>query len=179
MEIKKNNTSIFIVPTLKIDKKNLDENGFINGYISDKRQDNYSEAVYLLFKPKSLDKFRWFVDGEYERTNSLVEDYDYENGYVVLVYQLNPEYYQDYSLVKAGKYSEVSEEYKNLFPKVAKVIHNGLHRDQLSLQIRVFKKTEEMKEYWEAKIGVSFDEKMEVWPGWDDSKETLDIDNIK
>ena len=73
MEIKKTITSIFIVPTLSIGKEKLVDNGFINGYIKDGRREiQYNNAVYLLFKPENLDKFKDFLDEEYERTKSII-----------------------------------------------------------------------------------------------------------
>ena len=72
MDIKKTITSIFIVPTLSIPKEKLADNGYINGYIKDgKREIQYENAVYLLFKPENLDKFRDFLDDEYERIFDL------------------------------------------------------------------------------------------------------------
>ena len=68
MERKHTITSIFIVPTLSIGKEKLLDNGFVNGYIKDGRRDaQYENAVYLLFKPKDLDKFREFLDKEEKR----------------------------------------------------------------------------------------------------------------
>jgi hypothetical protein len=73
MDIKKTITSIFIVPTLSIGRERLLNNGYINGYIKDNRKDiQYDSCVYLLFKPKDLDKFRDFLDEEYERTKSII-----------------------------------------------------------------------------------------------------------
>ena len=73
MEIKKNITSIFMVPTLKVPKDALRGNGFINAYIKDdRREDQYKESIYLLFKPNDLDKFREFLDNEYERTKTII-----------------------------------------------------------------------------------------------------------
>ena len=61
MEIKKNITSIFIVPTLGFPKDSLKSNGFINGYIKDEGKDaEYENSIYLLFKPENLDRFREF-----------------------------------------------------------------------------------------------------------------------
>jgi len=71
MDIKKTVSSIFIVPTLKIKKESLKDNNFLNGYISDLRKDvQYENAVYLLFKPDNLDRFREFVEGEYDRDHN-------------------------------------------------------------------------------------------------------------
>ena len=180
MTVKKNITSIFIIPTLRFPKDVLKNNGFINGYIGDDGKDGqYKNAVYILFKPDDLDKFREFLDDEYERTKNIIEDYDYEGGFVVVVYQLNEKFNKDYELVKQGKYSKTSKIFQSEFPKSVKVIKSGLSKDEISLQVRVFKKSPDLVEFWEDKIGVTFDDEYEVWDGWDEEKEILKIDKIK
>ena len=157
MEIQKTITSIFCVPTLKIPKDALKDNNFINGYSSDNgREIQYSDSIYLLFRPKDLDKFRTFLDSEYERTKSLVDDYDYENGFIVVVYQLDPLFKPDFNLIREGKYSKTSPSFQSLFPKITKIMKNGLHRDEVSLQYRVFNKTQDMIKFWEDKFDVTF-----------------------
>jgi hypothetical protein len=180
MEIKKTITSIFIVPTLKIDKDMLKNNGFINGYIRDVKYDiQYENAVYLLFKPEKLDMFRDFLDKEYERTKLIVDDYDYDDGFVVVVYKLDPQFAEDFELIKLGKYSKTSPVFQSVFPKVIKIMKGGFHRDEISLQYRVFNRTEDLIQFWEDKLGVEFDDDQEVWEGFDEDKETLNLNNIK
>lgn len=180
MDIKKTITSIFMVPTLKVPKDYLKNNGFINAYIRDEERDvEYENCIYLLFKPENLERFREFLDGEYERTKSIIEDYDYEDGFVIIVYQLDNKYKKDFNLIKLGKYSKTSIEFQNLFPKVLKIIKNGLHRDELSLQYRIFNKTKDLVEFWEEKLGIGFENNYEVWEGWDEEKEILEINKIK
>jgi hypothetical protein len=180
MNVKRTVTTIFIVPTLKINRDELNSNGYVNGYMSDVRRDvQYKDAVYLLFKPDNLDRFREFLDDETERTKQLIDDYDYEDGFVVLVYKLDKKWKADFLLVKEGKYSQTSKEFQEQFPKILKVIKNGLHRDEISLQYRIFKKTEDMREYWESRLDMEFTEDMEVWNGFDEIIETLDLDTIK
>ena len=184
MAVEKTITSIFMIPTLKIPKENLKENGFINGYIKDGRRDiQYENSVCVLFKPENLDKFREFLDSEYERTKAVIEDYDYEDGYVVVVYQLDNKYNRDYELVKQGRYSKTSENFQKMFPKVVKITRNGLHKDEISLQYRIFNKAEDLVNFWEEKLGIDFKsiigEDYEVWEGWNEEKEILNLDNIK
>lgn len=184
MEIKKNITSIFMVPTLKVPKDALRGNGFINAYVKDARkEDHYEGSIYLLFKPENLDKFREFLDNEYERTKAVIEDYDYEDGYVVVVYQLDEKYKKDFLLVKQGKYSKTSLQFQKLFPKVIKITRNGLHKDEISLQYRIFNKADDLVSFWEEKLGIDFAETVgedfEVWEGWDEQKEILELDKIK
>ena len=181
MEIKKTITSIFIVPSLKIDKATLKDNGYINGYAKDETPDavSYENCVYLLFKPSNLDKFRNFLDGEYERTKSVIDDYDYEDGYIVVVYKLNPKFNKDYKLVKEGLYSRTSKEFQALFPKIVSIIKNGMYRDEISLQYRVFNKTEDMIVFWQEKLGVIFDHDQEVWHVYEYKNEIFNINKLK
>ncbi len=179
-ELKKTISTIFMVPTLGIDREALKKNNFINGYSLDKdKEDNYSDAVYLLFHPPNLDKFKEFLDGEYDRTAALIEDYDPSKDFVVLVYSLNPKFKRDFELIKQGKYSKTSGEFQSLFPKVLKVMKKGLPRETTTLQYKIFNKSEDLREYWESRIAVDFKDEMETWGGWIEEKETLDIERIK
>lgn len=180
MERKHTITSIFIVPTLSIGREKLLSNGFLNGYIKDVRRDvQYENAVYLLFKPTDLDKFRDFLDKEYERTKSIIDDYDYEDGYVVVVYEINERLKADIELIKQGKYSKTSKKFQEIFPKVVKIRRGNIQKDEISLQYRVFNKTEDLVQFWEDKLGVELPEDVEVWHGFFEEFETLDLDKIK
>lgn len=181
MEVKKTITSIFIVPTLNIDKGQLKDNGFINGYIYDDRRDvQYENAVYLLFKPKDLDKFRKFIEDQTVLKKGIIDDYDYEDGYVVVVYNLNKKFKKDFELIKEGLYSMTSKSFQNLFPKTVTIEkQKGKFRDETALQHRVFSKSDDLRSYWEEKIDIKFTEDMEVWEGFDFRKETLDLEKFK
>lgn len=180
MERKHTITSIFIVPTLSIGRDKLLSNGFVNGYIKDAKRDvQYENAVYLLFKPEDLDKFRDFLDSEYERTKSIIDDYDYENGYVVVVYEINSKLKDDINLIKQGKYSQTSKKFQEIFPKVVKIKRKGLSKDEISLQYRVFNRTEDLIQFWEDKLGIELPDDVEVWHGFFEDYETLDLDKIK
>ena len=173
-----------MVPTLKVPKDALRGNGFINAYVKDARkEDHYDESIYLLFKPENLDKFREFLDSEYERTKAVIEDYDYEDGYVVVVYQLDEKYKNDFVLVKQGKYSKTSANFQKLFPKVIKIVRKGLSKDEISLQYRIFNKAEDLVSFWEEKLGIDLADILgndfEVWEGFDESKEILELDKLK
>jgi hypothetical protein len=180
MELKKTITSIFMVPTLGIDKEKLKSNNFLNAYIKDVRKDiQYKDCVYLLFQPEDMDLFKDFLDEEYERTQQLIDDYDYEGGFVVVVYKLNAKYKRDFELVTLGKYSLTSTNFQSEFQKIIKLNKNGLQRDELSLQYRIFNRSEDLIKFWEDKLGVSFDDDQEVWNGFFEDEETLNLNNIK
>lgn len=179
-DVKKTITSVFMVPTLQIPRGELQDNGFINGYVKDgSREVQYENCIYLLFQPKDLDKFREFLDSEYERTKDIVDDYDYQDGFVVVVYQLNKKFNKDFMLVKEGLYSRTSKDFQALFPKVIKIKKNGLQRDEISLQYRVFNRTEDLIKFWEDKLGVEFDDDQEVWHAFILEDEILNIEKLK
>ena len=179
-EPKKTITTIFMVPTLKINRDRLKDNKFINAYINDGgREVQYENCIYLLFKPDNLDKFKEFLDDEYERTRFIIDDYDYEDGYVVVVYELDERYKKDFDLIKKGKYSRTSEEFQKLFPKIVKVNAGGYWKDEISLQYRIFNHTEDLVQFWEKKLDVEFDDDQEIWHAFIEKDETLDIDKIK
>jgi len=179
-DVKKTITSVFMVPTLQIPRGELQDNGFINGYVKDgSREVQYENCIYLLFQPKDLDKFREFLDSEYERTKDIVDDYDYQDGFVVVVYQLNKKFNKDFILIKEGLYSRTSKDFQALFPKVIKIKKNGLQRDEISLQYRVFNRTEDLIKFWEDKLGVEFDDDQEVWHAFILEDEILNIEKLK
>lgn len=173
-------TSIFLVPTLKINRDKLKSNNFINGYIEDIRRDaQYKDAVYLLFKPADLDKFRVFLD-EQQTRKDILDDYDYEDGYVVVVYKLNSKWKKDFALIKEGLYSKTSKEFQNTFPKIINVTTEyGGTKQTPALQHRIFSRSSQLIEFWEEKLDVKFTEDMEVWDGFDFKKEILDLDIVK
>ena len=180
MNIKKTVTSIFMVPTLRINREHLQENGFINAYGKDAHKDvQYTNSIYLLSRPKDLYKFKEFLDEEYARTQSIIDDYDYPDGYVVLVYQLNDKYKEDFEKVRRGEYSKTSKEFQSLFPEIVRINKDGYVREEVSLQVRIFKKDPYLKSYWEDKIDVELDEELEVWVIYDEEKETLNLDKFK
>ena len=47
------------------------------------------------------------------------------------------------------------------------------------MQLRIFKKSADLIEFWEDKIGITFEDDFEVWEGWDEEKEVLVIDKLK
>lgn len=60
-----------------------------------------------------------------------------------------------------------------------KIKKNGLHRDEISLQYRVFNRTEDLVKFWEDKLGVEFTDDQEVWHGFEEENEILNIEKLK
>ncbi len=178
-----NVSKIFMVPTLKIDEKHIKTHNFINSYSKDPNKEEYDIAnhVFLLFKPKNMDNFQWFVDEEYDRTDAILEDYNVSSDHIVLVYRLNEEFKDDFSLIREGKYSKTSLKFQNLFKKVKTVFEEGENKDKMSLQWQIFTKEEDLRKFWEGDdvIGSKLPKESEVWSIFDENKETLTSEKIK
>jgi hypothetical protein len=82
-------------------------------------------------------------------------------------------------LIKQGKYSKTSPAFQGIFPKVVQIKKKGLRRDEISLQYRVFNKTDDLVQFWEDKLGMQLPEDLEVWHGFFEEFETLDLNKIK
>ena len=179
MKLTRSITTLFLVRPLGLSIENVERHGFINAFISDVNQDyQYKNCVYLLFKPSDMDTFANFLELEKDRA-TVVDDYDYDGGYVVVVYELPSQHVSDVNLVKQGLYSKTSKEFQNIFPKVVKIMKNGRHRDEISLQYRIFNRTQDLINFWEEKLNVTFENGQEVWEGFHLERETLNIENIK
>ena len=179
MKLPKNVTTLFLVRPIGLTPLDIDKYGFINAFVGDANQDHqYENCIYLLFKPSDMDSFMDFIEDQRQK-NDVVDDYDYNDGYVVIVFRMNLLYSSDYELVKQGLYSKTSRTFQNLFPKVIKIVKNGKHRDEISLQYRIFNRTQDLIDFWEEKLGVRFSQDQEVWQGFHTERETLNIENIK
>lgn len=180
MDTKKTISSTFFVPSLKIGKDNLLKAGYINAYFRDDNKDTqYEDCVYLLFKPENLIDFRMFLDDEYERTSNIIEDYDYGGGFVVVVYKLNPRFKKDFDLIKKGKYSHTSKSFQAEFPKIVKIPNGLSYKEEVSIQFRIFNKTKDLRDFWEQKLDIRFDDEQEVWYEFNEEKETLTYEKLK
>jgi hypothetical protein len=172
-DIKPTVSKIFFIYPLKIPAEHLVDNNLLNAYSHDSMNDHsYEDAVYLLFKPSNMDRFREFLDSEYERSDNILEDYDYGK-FVVVVYKMDSKYNDDYALIREGRYSKASLAFQKEFPRIKKIIIKGLHKDELSLQFRIFNKTGDLIDFWEDKFGMKFDDNQELWEGYNKEKETL------
>jgi hypothetical protein len=170
-------TRIFLLPTvLSINIKELRENGLINAYISDSTTDiHFENSIFLLFKPEFPDKFRKFLNKEFNSNESIIAAYDKFGGMIVLVYRLNPIFNDDYELVKQSNYSKTSQKFQKLFPRYVEIMTNGVYKKEVSLQYRIFNKTIDLLLYWNEK-NPNYNTDNEVWHVFDTKNEILTKD---
>lgn len=175
-------TSIFIMPTLNINRKDLHLNNFLNAYIGDIDKEEYHEedVVFLLFNPEDLSVFRTFLSSQYENHKDIIDDYDYDKGYIVIVYNLNKALEKDFNLIKQGKYSKVSDEFKNIFPKKSVNYTKPSNPEQESLQHLIFNKDPKLLRFWEKELDTNTISKLnlEIWKEFNTKLEILDIETI-
>jgi hypothetical protein len=169
-------TSIFMVPTIGLPLDDLTKYGYINGFSADgHRSEQYEDSVYLLFKPLDYLKFTEFIETLYDENFRFIDDYDYEGGYVVLVFRLNPAHETDFKRVKESKYSETSKIFQELFMNKVTIIVDNLECKENSLQSMIFNKHEDLQIYWEKQMGIEIPDNQEFWSAFDLEKETLKL----
>lgn len=185
--LKSTNTELFLVAPFGIGRNLLKEHGFIGAYLEDvHKPDLHPErGVFLLFKPPNMALFNEWAEYEKERTPWLVDDYDYDGGYVVMVYALEERLSRDFDRFLRGEYSKFSPEFKGRFTQTVVLRDNmGRSRKELTLQWRIFKKDPEIRKHWEQLLWdyaheSVFTEDMEVWSSPTIENERLDIEIIR
>lgn len=180
--VKSNCTTAFLVRPLGIDKSALDENGFVAAYLGDinKPEIRHEKGIFMLFKPPSMALFEDFLQMEKHRTYNIVEDYDYEGGFVIVIYLLEDEFSEDYEKFLLGQYSKFSKKFKATFPRTIKVRDNlGRIKNEEPWQWKVFKKDKELRRYWEEEFDTPFTGDMEVWRVPNLEEEQLNINKIR
>jgi len=171
-------SSIFIMPTIRPNISTLKAHGYIASYGYDSmREIQYEDAIYAVFKPKDLETFNSFLEKEYKTDETVIDDYNYDDTYVVIVYKQLPEFKSDYDLIKQGKYSKTSEKFQKLFPKHVFIYSESATKEETSIQYKIFNKTPDLAEYWKEKTGVSILEHQEYWTIYDKDNETLKLEN--
>lgn len=152
-------TNLFIRPLFKIPMKILNSFNFENAYIQDEIKGiNYPHSIYMLFRPRDPEKFNDFVEEERKR-GFLIDEYDYSDGWTMLVYRYDEKWKDDIELIKIGKFSEVSREYRDEIPNTAGEKEHTI----MSIQYHVFLRTDYIKGMWKEKWGIDFGRHDEVW----------------
>lgn len=175
-------------PIVKETADALKEHNLINSYLRDKyREDLYGEdLLFVLFKPPDFDYFELFLHQQIAENKNYVEDYDYEGGYVVVVYKIPDGLKADFELFKRGKYSRMSDRIKASYGK--EIRRTGTVKQMVfkkTFQHMVFTKDPQLQQLLEEYMGIRFADHfpskvdMELWEAVDMEKETLDIDKIK
>jgi hypothetical protein len=179
---KLNVSTIFLLYPLGIKYQGLKGLGFLNAYLEDSEFSWEGDVVLLLFKPKNVFRFQFWVEQEKERTPAFIDEYDYEEGFTVLVYQFPIELKEDLELIKQGKYSRVSKAYIATVPESSNVVvkdSEGKDRYAFCAARLIVHKDPEWIKIVEEMLGLAIHPSQEFWLKMKKEKETLNISRIR
>lgn len=177
----KTNTTLFLVPALEIPEHILKQMGFVNSFLVDKNK-SYNKKdktikVVCLFKPRAKAMFASHLE-DLDEEGLVLDEYDYPEGHVVVVFKFPERYRKDYELFMQGKYSKFSSEFKKIFPEKNRSYEDG--KFDYTLHFHIFKRTPGMREFIEDDLGIEIDREdksFEYWGIPDSKREELDISN--
>jgi hypothetical protein len=176
LKITKTITTIFMMPTLKIGRIPVIENGFVNAFIRDEvTGTHYDDSIYLLFRPEYPSRYRQFLNREYQRTKAILTDYDVSKGFSVCVYRLEPDLKPDFDLIRQSRYSKTSQAFQAQFKKTIDIVKNSKTVPELSLQYMIFNKSSSLLTYWK-KNNLLYVLGDEIWHKFKESREIFTKD---
>lgn len=180
---KLNLTSLFLLPIYGIYHQ-VKKVGFVNAYLSDVNREpinNTDIHLYLLFHPDpeqmiELEDIREKLEAI--DNSPLLEDYDYEDGYVVLVLKFPEQFRDDYNKFLLGKYSKFSHEFKNKLPRETVVDLHGEKIPGKSFQLMVCDKDKRLIKNFKDKMDLDISEAEEYWSIYDEKLNNLNINDF-
>ena len=175
-------SNIFIVPIFKIGRENLVKFGFVNSYLFNTDRNIIYEdyCLHLLFKPENLDEFADFINMEKERLGVLyLDEYDYGDGFVVLVYKIEEYHNEDIKILLMGGYSKLSNTFMSEIPATVRVrTRTGVNKDEKYLAYLIHEKNQGLIDMWENILGQELPPNSEVWSKPTILEETLSEDKL-
>jgi hypothetical protein len=187
IKIERTDTTKFLLPVYKIGLKRLTELGFINCFLKDEERETVNETdlhLYLLFKTdeeqqKELQKIIGLLEKK-EGEVILLEDYDYSENYMVLVFKFPEKFRNDYQLFIEGKYSHLSDAIQATYPeKTVADFYPFTPLEGKSLQWMVCHKDPALKRFLEQKHDLDLSDAPEYYHLIDMDNETLTENTIK
>lgn len=185
-------TATFLFPLLNIPKSLFDCNikdtwgrlkystRFINAYLLDESINRYQEGhVFILilnYQDKDFDVFYSTITA----FPNYVDHYE-KNEYLVLIFSIPQENFEDFSLLLQGAYSKISSDAKKLI-----LSNNFYHGKPFTLPL-ILNKADVLKESWEDRLSLVNEHinspanlyDQEVWPILDLDKECLTDEALK
>lgn len=154
--IKATKTTDFILPLFGFTKKYY-EPYLVNAYLGDVDINGYEEyKIYLVLSNHNMDTKHARIENSIKDLPEFVDYYDVLDGKMsVFILNIPEEFRVDYIHFMNGKYSLFSEQAQ------IKVLKG---RSETSSMPHIFKKSVELKKYWENKSGSEIPESAEVWP---------------
>lgn len=169
-----NVSNVFVVPLLNIGRDRLLKQGFINSFLLSGQEEEYDNAIHLLFQPKSMASFNDFVAEERERPVSILDERDYPNDHILLSYGIPEKFLDDMEKIWSGQYSKVSDVFKEAIPYYVEKM-SGQKTSEMTVQHMVFTKSAKLRAHWEKEFNTTMDKYQELWTKPTREKETFKI----
>ena len=142
--------------------------GFKNTYLYDHYYPK-KDCIYLVFQPETFSKnFVNFTQNFLEAHSEYKLNYDLEDGKVVYVFGVPEKYSQDIELLKKGKYSAVTKDFKSLFPQT---IINNKGEKVLFSNWMILHKHPLWKKHMENYVGQEIPQDLDLWDPLNPAKE--------
>lgn len=182
--LKKNISRLFLVPTLGIPKEYLEAAGIVNSFLIDSEENNEpleDNKLFVLFKITDREYFNSLLDVVRTKNIAIIlEERDYPDDYVLIVFKLKEGLEEDYIKIVEGKYSKTSVAFRNRIPKEVVLQTTSGRQTIKTTQHRFFDKDEDMRKLIEKEYGVTLDQEDELWTKLNLNNETFRIkDYIK
>jgi hypothetical protein len=169
-----NKVTVFLAKFLF--KENFDmlkKAGYVDSYINDpslelKDAFEKQKLLFLLFKNKklNLENLKQLVTDFTTIPLDFIMSYELVNDYSMIIVEYPKNFYQDYDNLIKGKYSKLSQEFKDGFPSVVDVFNSEKVRigREYTMYYHVFNKTQWLKDIWLERLGfIELDDNLELW----------------
>lgn len=163
--------------------------GFVDSYSSDPSIMNIltlsenQRLLFLLFKNKKMNL---------EQIDKVVKDlaivpvdtvfsYELVNDYAMIVIDFPEKYTTDYDNIVNGKYSKLTDSFKDKFPVSREVFNSKKERigKEYTIYYHIFNKTDWLKNFWMERLNlIELDEKLELWQKPDEDDLIFNLKNI-
>lgn len=163
--------------------------GYIDSYTSDPEimkiltlAEN-QRLLFLLFRNKKLgiQDMQKIIFELAIMPVQVVFSYELVNDYFMIVIDFPEKYTLDYDHVVKGRYSKLSDGFKDKFPVSRDVYNSNNVRigKEYTIYYEIFNKTEWLKNYWMDRLGlIELDEKLELWQSPDKKDLEFDVKTI-
>lgn len=185
-----NKTTVFL--TKFIFGNNFDtlkKTGYVDSYIQDPEIMNIitlgesQRLLFLLFKSKKLgaNNLRKIVSELAAVPIQIVFSYELVNDYCMVVIDFPERFTQDYDNIVQGKYSKLSQEFREGFPATRDVYNSDKERvgAEYTIYYHIFNKTDWLKDFWLKRLELAeLDPRLELWAKPEDKDLIFNLKNI-
>lgn len=173
MKLNYNLSAYFIFPSLEIVMSKLEKaNVLVDTYLYNKQLDpvDFSNSCSLRLRfSESPTQQEIELNNELESNEHHLFSYGFERD-IIFVFKFPEQFIDDIKLIIDGKYSKVSDEYKELFFQMWEEEES---KEFPTFYNQVFNKSEALKEHQEELYDINLDSSPEYFSKIDTEKETL------